>query len=433
MPKGSNGYESAGRNASEARQATVEPITLFDKSFLQSLSVDESVWFDRFFRPIVCPIFYVETLADLEKSVATGRTPEQEVGMIADKFPEMHGTPCAYHANLFLGSLMGHAVPMIAQIPMAGGRQVRSEGTTAVVYTRSPEEEAFTRWQKREFLEVERVGAKGWRDALMNLDLGKRARLFANQGISGRSCRTLLQARQVAEDVVAFPHSPEDLLRLAMAFQNIPEELQAQAIARWNSSGRPLLGTYAPYAAYVLTVDLFFHVALAANLISSQRPSNRIDIAYLYYLPFCSLFVSSDKLHRSSSVLFMRREQEFVWGGEMKSDLRRLNKHYLSLPDETRCQGVISFASCPPEQDAGLVASLWDRHSPGWRRREDSTSLRSPETQSRVLADANKLFDAPVVPESEEVGPEDVGAVAVQHLVHRKKGSWWQVPSDLED
>jgi hypothetical protein len=48
------------------------------KSFLQSLSVDESVWFDHFFIPNICPLFYVETLADLEKSVREGRTPERE-------------------------------------------------------------------------------------------------------------------------------------------------------------------------------------------------------------------------------------------------------------------------------------------------------------------------------------------------------------------
>src|SRR5258705_7856842 len=43
------------------------PITLFDKSFLQAISLDEAVWFDRFFMPVVCPVFYVETLGDLGK------------------------------------------------------------------------------------------------------------------------------------------------------------------------------------------------------------------------------------------------------------------------------------------------------------------------------------------------------------------------------
>ncbi len=63
------------------------PITLFDKSFLQSLSLDESVWFDHFFPTNLCPLFYVETLADLDKAVRSGRTPEQEVGIIASVHP----------------------------------------------------------------------------------------------------------------------------------------------------------------------------------------------------------------------------------------------------------------------------------------------------------------------------------------------------------
>jgi len=101
------------------------PITLFDKSFLQFLSVDESVFFDRFFFPVICPVFYVETLADLEKVVRQGRTPEQEVGIIADKVPEMNGGPCAFHADLAAANLFGQSVPMDGRIPAAGGQAVK--------------------------------------------------------------------------------------------------------------------------------------------------------------------------------------------------------------------------------------------------------------------------------------------------------------------
>jgi len=44
------------------------PVALFDKSFLQSISADESVWFDHFFLPLICPVFYVETLGNLAKA-----------------------------------------------------------------------------------------------------------------------------------------------------------------------------------------------------------------------------------------------------------------------------------------------------------------------------------------------------------------------------
>ena len=74
------------------------PIALFDKSFLQSLSVDQSVWFGHFFSPVVCPLFYVETLADLEKATK-GRTPQDEVRIIAEKFPDISANPCVHHAT----------------------------------------------------------------------------------------------------------------------------------------------------------------------------------------------------------------------------------------------------------------------------------------------------------------------------------------------
>jgi hypothetical protein len=64
------------------------PITLFDKSALQSLKVDEAVWFDSFYQTVISTLFFVETLADLSIEVETGRTPEQVVGNIAAKTPE---------------------------------------------------------------------------------------------------------------------------------------------------------------------------------------------------------------------------------------------------------------------------------------------------------------------------------------------------------
>ena len=43
------------------------PILIFDKSTLQSLNVDEAVWLDNFFMTNITPLFFIETLADLEK------------------------------------------------------------------------------------------------------------------------------------------------------------------------------------------------------------------------------------------------------------------------------------------------------------------------------------------------------------------------------
>jgi hypothetical protein len=262
------------------------PITLFDKSFLQALSVNESLWFDNFFLTNVCPLFYIETLADLEKSVREGRTPEQEVGVIADKFPQMHGTPNAHHTDLCIGDLLGYPAPMTGQIPVAGGRLVETEGKRGAVFEQSPEAEAFSRWQQREFLEVERQYARTWRRMLSTLDRAEVSKAIQLLGIDAERCRNFEEAKELASRVVYGKKKPFELLKLALVFLNVPEQLRRQIIKRWRLANNPPLVDYAPYAAYVLEVEVFFQVAVSANLIASERPSNRVDIAYLFYLPF---------------------------------------------------------------------------------------------------------------------------------------------------
>ncbi len=408
------------------------PIALFDKSFLQSLSLDESVWFDHFFLANVCPLFYVETLADLEKSVRNGRTPEQEVGVIADKFPEMHGTPNAFHVDMCIANLMGHPVPMTGQIPIAGGHFVKVDGKTGTVFKKTPEAEAFSRWQQKRFADVERLYARIWRIALSTLDLSEVAAGFKSLGVNGKSCATLEQARNIAFGLIRDHGRPFDIMRLAIAFLHIPHHLHNGILKRWSIANYLPLANYAPYAAHVLSVEVFFQIALAASLISTDRPSNRTDIAYLFYLPFCMVFVSSDSLHKRCAPLFLRENQDFVWGPELKEGLKQANIYYSQLPEEKREKGVMSFAGDPPE-DNEVLCQIWDRHFPNWRRGAERSGLKTPYKNETLIQELKKYSEAlPLSPQEIDFDIENTDSLSIERSVRKRKGSWWQVPKDLE-
>ena len=87
-------------------------------------------------------------------------------------------------------------------------------------------------------------------------------------------------------------------IKAAYALLGLPTERWPQVLSKWKAASGPPLAAYAPYTAHCLLVDTFFHVAIAKKLISPDRLSNRVDVAYLYYLPFAMGFVSNDKLHR---------------------------------------------------------------------------------------------------------------------------------------
>jgi hypothetical protein len=110
-----------------------------------------------------------------------------------------------------------------------------------------------------------------------------------------------------------------------------------------------------------------------------------MDIAYLFYLPFCQVFISGDRLHRRCAPLFMREDQEFVWGLDLKADLGRMNAHYLALPESERARGVMKFAKGPPKTGDFLTARIYDRFGDHWRREPDEIKIRDREQRGPSL------------------------------------------------
>ena len=422
------------------------PTTLFDKSFLQSLSVDEAVVFDRFFYSVVCPMFYVETLADLEKRVRPGRTPEDEVRIIAQKFPEMHGTPCPHHMDLCVPNLMGQAIPMTGQVPMLGGRPVKVDDRTGVIFEERPEAEAFRRWQAEEFFEIERRFAKAWRAGTLAVDTLTMAAGLRAMGIDTQTCRTLEDAKALADEFVAAESMPHDRLKLAVMTLQLSPEAEAFIVKKWEASGLHSLLRYAPYAAHVLTVELFGHIAVQAGLLTDY---DRKDIGYFSYLPFSFLFVSSDKLQRQSAPAFMGKDQKFIWGPELKADLAKIVEQYKNLPQDEQEKGMTKYAHFPPKET--LVAALLNDFGE-MMRRDDQARLRElfskppveapaprelkplPTAEPDLVKHLNRFRDAP------ELAPEDVDfdtanpdILSVQRAVHKRRGSFWQLPKDLKE
>jgi hypothetical protein len=410
------------------------PIALFDKSFLQSLSLDESVWFDQFYIPNISPLFYVETLADLDKEMSRGRTAEQVVGNIAEKSPQLSGAPNVHHSELLLANLLGQPVPMTNRPIVAGGRSVESGGRKGVNIDISPEAKAFNRWQDGEYQQIERDFAKVWRTNIKSMSFEGSANYAQKLGIDISLCKNIQDAFASASQIVTNSGKPYDLIAFIVQTLGIPREYHHEFVKRYQVSGFPPLIHYAPYAAHVIKVEVFFHICVTRGFISAARPSNKIDIAYLHYLPFCNVFVSGDKLHRSTANLFLGKRQRFVWGPDLKEDLNKLNDYYLKLPQETKDRGVISFASKPPTEEKFLTAELWDMLGTSWRTESENIAPVSEEANEKLLRHIKAFTDAPTLPADQMPGPtEELDSLSIQRSIRRKRGSWYQVPKDLKD
>jgi hypothetical protein len=407
----------------------VGPIALFDKSFIQSLSVNESVFFDHFFLSVICPIFYVETLADLKKSVRPGRTPEKEVGIIADKVPEMGGYPCSYHVDLGAANLFGTNIPMDGRIPTDHGRPVKVDGKVGFAHHEAPEAEAFRRWQNREFLHVERQFAQIWRRALNAVDLGTIAKNIQAMGVTAKTCVSLQDAKRLADEIVDKNGTPVvDQIKFALTMCAISPKYDLWIFGRWVRAGRPSFRRFAPYASHIISVETFFQITLGAGLIGTADANNRTDVGYLHYAPFCHVFVSSDNLHRRCAPCFMRPDQSFVWGPDLKADLSRLMSLYSTHSEEEKEQGLMRLAPTPPPEDNGLIVQLWDRHLiKSWRKdlAGRGRARATEEEDKKIVEHINRVTDAEALP-ADEIDFEPTAAEFVQltRRVSPRKGGW---------
>lgn len=407
------------------------PVILLDKSALQALSMDESVWLDAFFSSNIVPLFYVETLADLSKDLGEGRTAEDLVGMLALKTPS-NAYPNMHHRRLVLAELAGYALPMDGQVMIDSGEARQQPGGKRGLHIGvSPEAHALARWQEGDFHEVERSGARAWRAALAEQDSS-----FVADGLAplltGRKVSNLAELKAFIDEFCA--STDHHVLELMLQVLAAPPEYAVEVASRWKAAGRPALDQFAPYSVHVFKVELLFYLGVHRGFISGDRASNRVDMAYLYYLPFTKIFVSGDRLHQRSVPLFLQADQRFLWSEDLKTALAHLDGHYRGLPDEIKARGTLAFASMPPSDIDNLVAHLWDQHMhPEWRRmaRDSEAKLAVPfDGDPETVAELKRELDSaePVSDNSVDSSPD---YVLIKRQVRAEKGSWRIVPKDL--
>ncbi|MGO6935879.1 hypothetical protein ACCS97_29565 [Rhizobium ruizarguesonis] len=408
------------------------PATLFDKSFIEMLSVDQAAMFDLLFATVISPIFYVEVLADLEKDDPRTRTREKVVADVAKKTPVIHSYPNVSHLTLCLNELLGFPIEMRGFPMIHGGTPVMHKGQIALVKGQSAESKAFDRWQNERFHEVERDFAKDWRAALKDFDNGALATLTKKSLQIEESPKNHEHALEIAKDVLCRDGQHFLNLKLGYYFLGLDPSMWRAVEARWKAKGHQALPDYAPYFAHCLTVDIFFNLLMTKKIISPDRPSNRTDVAYLYYLPFCTLFVSEDRLHRRIAPLFMRDNQYMVQGAELKEDLIKLDTHFSALPEDVLKQGMFRVASTPPDDEAYLTTRLWKQCGL-------STAPKPPlvkhESHAKIASQMKEVVALAKQPQRRSFSRSELknpDQQLIRRLIPREWGKWTIIPPEVK-
>jgi len=392
-------------------------MTIFDKSFVHGITADEAAVFDMHFMSNMTPLFFVEVLADLEKGNL--KTDEERVALVrtlAAKTPSFRSYPNILHAELVLHELLGDPVEIRGVPVVGGGRRVQSPDGLGTVFEESPEMRATNRWKDGEFGPQEYAAARSWREMLKHAPAAFAS--FVGDNPERMSFRDLAAVKRTADRILNRDGSRRRTLRAMLSALNIPAHLHERIFARWKAAGGPRMSEFAPYATHVLTVDLFRVMAMASGHIDPDKTSNYADMAYLYYLPFCELFISSDKLHRRCAPLFLTGNQQFVWGHDLRPELARLAERYLQDPDLDEL-GLIGVADKDTVKDDPYFSALYQKARPGGTPPSAGPKL-SPEAEKELIERLKAAAESPPPQADADLSAEDQTTTFIRKVPMRR-------------
>jgi hypothetical protein len=350
---------------------------ILDKSSFQSLNYEELSLLSNYYLHVITPVLTLEILGDLTKEAKEGKTPPVErVKDFANKLFPVETIVNLHYKLLAKGDLLGGKVVTDGRPNVGVNKAVESEtGQRGIYLQESEEEKSIYKWKDGRFTEADQELSTLWRMTTTQENLLENLKRSLTQ-IQSPSFSSFFELRNFVNGFLEI-HAIQLSLLMAL-FQNydLDPATGLQIIQRWNLAGKPLIKDFAPYSYHCLKVDCLFLYGLTSGLITT-RSTNRVDLEYLYYLPFCKIFTSNDKIHNDLVPLVIFPYQKFIIGTDLKSDLKRLVEHLDSLSLEERRK----FKNEPPLLEDSLTFKLWQEFY-GYPQTSNMNRHVSPEEKA---------------------------------------------------
>lgn len=84
---------------------------------------------------------------------------------------------------------------------------------------------------------------------------------------------------------------------------------------------------------------------------------------------------SRDNFHKSFTPYFLRADQEFVHGEDLKQDIRRIQSCLTNMTPEDHRHYEIHYGSYPPPMTESIICEIWERHMRPWQPNSGNQAL----------------------------------------------------------
>lgn len=374
------------------------PFILVDKSFLQQLNADEAEALNRHYCVFLCPVLLREILGNLVK---TDFEPDETLSRVIALATKANGmSSYAIHDArvMILADFLRHPVKLQPGVPRYGSKEVIApDGTRGAIIPSTEEEVLLKRWVTGVFTDEDRRIAKLHNSELHDYDLPGSQKEMQQLYPENMKLKSL-------EDIAAMfdrRSATDDLewvkINAAAMYVPLSPEETATLKAEWEAQGRPDFRHFAEYANYCGRIFCIYFLGITAELVSSGKSHKTlIDVLYFLYLPFVQVFCSGDKFHRDHFKHFAREDQRFIWGPDLKKDLKQIVDYKKSLSPEDHLKYEKELGSYPPFILESVTREMWERFCRPWTPGSGNRAIgKSEEEQKATMDYLNSLFNEP--------------------------------------
>lgn len=257
--------------------------------------------------------------------------------------------------------------------------------------------------------------AEAWRLSSESIDLEGMQRNLKDTYSVRINLRTLVDTGSFVDELLRTSPPQQLLMWFLHDARIILGESEAARIQAFRDVPPGSISSILPYTSYCLRAALIFHFGLAFGLVST-RATNRLDLEYFYYAPFCHVFSSGDKFHRKMASLILQ-ERMFVTASVLKADLADLAKQRTEMEQTSRTKEAREYG--PPSNEASVTHQAWMRTmKPGFKDvAKDIASNLTPEASAALLKKFQQLIKDKPQSELPSISMEDCEFIIMQHSV----------------
>lgn len=329
------------------------PTLLLDKSTFQALKSCEMYKITSYFQWNIVDILLREIISDIFKKTKT-TSRRNEASILADKVSVHDSVQNMNYIELCLANLYGHEVEMECR-PIVAPTAINTlkDGQRVALIDGAEFSEMIHRWKKGEFNKQDRGLANIWQDIKNDSKADNGIQFLQANYIIIPTSTSIDELNTEVNKLLQNDNMQSVFLDMFLSYQDV--DPSKKYIIRKRLKQLPYsLSKVAPYAFYCLKVLVLFLGAYNFDLLPEKKTDDQIDLEYLFYLPFCHVFSSNDKFHRTLAPPLMRNDQLFLPGEDLKKGIQEIE----SLPAHKETMNA-KCAPIPPMPKESIIREVW--------------------------------------------------------------------------